>query len=168
MCFQIHTDGCGCSLSDTDWSFYVGRSLMLMYNQNTGHLKQTRYTNRWDVLAVKAGFLLGGRGDGGVTGGVTRWAGLLGQNLGKVTGHTSAVWPARATTWQTVRRRTRTLCSCTHKSEINILLYIYVVSEKMFYTFRCVMIHTHRWLTAGLVLQLVFLDAGADERSLPF
>ncbi len=29
------------SLSDTDWSFYVGRSLILMYNQNTGHLKQT-------------------------------------------------------------------------------------------------------------------------------
>lgn len=29
------------SLSDTDWSFYVGRSLMLMYNQNTGHLKRT-------------------------------------------------------------------------------------------------------------------------------
>ncbi len=45
---------------------------------------------------------------------------------------------------------------------------LYVVSEKMFYTFRRVMIHTHRWLTAGLVLQLVFLDAGADERSLPF
>lgn len=41
MCIQIHTDECGCSLSDTDWSFYVGRSLMLMYNQNTGHLKWT-------------------------------------------------------------------------------------------------------------------------------
>ncbi len=29
MCFQIHTDECGCSLSDTDWSFYVGRRLKI-------------------------------------------------------------------------------------------------------------------------------------------
>lgn len=128
ICFQIHTDECGCSLTQWHWLVILcwQKPDVDVQSKYWPSETDTRYTNRWDVLAAKAGFLLGGRGDGGVTGGVTRWAGLLRQNLGKVTGHTSAVWPARATTWQTVRWRTRTLCSCQHKSKINILLYIYI------------------------------------------
>lgn len=99
-CFCISDIWCG--PEDVRWKYWPSET-------------DTCDTNRWDVLAVKAGFLLGGRGDGRVTGGVTWWAGLLGQSLGKVTGHASAVWPARATARQTVRRRTRTLCSYKHR-----------------------------------------------------
>lgn len=77
------------------------------------------HTDRWNVLAVEAGFVLGGE-----AGWVTWRVGLLRQSLREVTGHTAAVRTTRAAARQTVWGRSRTLCSWTKQTHA-ILQFVF-------------------------------------------